>query len=248
MRRPIPEKTPEQTEQMRIIRQAVARSMSKGWLDHMLFTISSEFRRAVFGPQPCMVILNRDSYTKFQSKDVLLSALGLQSIENKIVSGKVVRVPDRAATRDDPYFPQFAVAWEKPIDAYTCEGKTLQLEVFSGFYGVSAKFIEDPRHTGKPVMQLDALSAYHGHDFVDLDIEHNGSSPHIQRYLHGISDMVGLLLEGRGHEIDDTLENLVRDIMRVQSQLTPEEQLGEEDDENDGIIQPEFHSDGPGLR
>lgn len=212
------------------MRTALIRASSNGWLGYAMYRLCEEFNRCIFGPIEWTTILNSNSYAQFETKDVLFSILGLQSIKDRIVPGEVIRVPERPDVGNDPYFPQVAIVWEQVIDDYTVEGKTLLLEIGSGFRTVSLKFIQDPRRSGKPVMQLDHLCVYHGHDYTELDIEHLDASPSIQRFICQVGSIVELILLNCGEGVDAPLEALVSDVQKLQKNLLSAERTPEADD------------------
>lgn len=219
MKRPIPEKSPEQLAKLRSLRQAVSRSMASSWLDHIVFSTLTEISRVVFGPQRCTVVLNPESYTCFDGREAMLSVLGLSSKGADIFSGGVLRIPEKADSRDSSYFPQLAAAWELMVDDYSVQGNTFLLEIGSGFRTVSIKFIDVSRKYGKATMRLDALVAYHGHDYIDLDISHPDASTSIQRFIRYIGEMAELLIAGCGDAINDKLEALVDEMSHLQTDL-----------------------------
>lgn len=220
MKRPIPEISPEQLAQRRLLRQAVSRSIASSWWDHIVFSILTEISRAVFGPMRCTVVLNPKSYTCFDGREAMLSVLGLSSKGADIFSRGVLRIPATTDDRDDPHFPQLAAAWEPMVDDYSVQGNTFLLEIGSGFRTVSIKFIDVSWRSGKATMRLDALAAYHGHDYIDLDISHPDAATSIQRFIRYIGEMAEWLIAGRGDEINDRLECLITEMSHLQAGLS----------------------------
>ncbi|MDD3021042.1 MAG: hypothetical protein PHX61_08740 [Alphaproteobacteria bacterium] len=233
MKRPLPEKSTEELRDRQLLMNQLARGMSSGWLDFLYFKAVTEFQRVVLGPMRCMSVLNSNSYTSYENKKTLYSVLGLNSIENNITPGRILRVPEHTPTKGDPYFPQFAVVWEPKIDDCAVESNTLRLEICSGFYGVSLKFLKGSVHrSDKTAMWLDGMEACHAHEYIDLNIEHPDASLHIQRFIRQAGELVELLLRGDGNKVQEPLAELVDGIRRTQHSLVLQSDNGSWDDDD----------------
>src|SRR3989338_1415389 len=199
-----------------------------------LHKICMAFCRAVLRPMKMSMSFSNNSCLHFDGKETLFDRLGLKDLENRIVSGKPLYIPENPTNESDRvaerHFPQLAVVWEgqtKDVQYI----RTLEVEIGAGFNLLSLKFCPLPSRVFEETLQLDLLNVIRGHDYYELNVENAENKPVIDDILSKVQSIVGQFKAGQV-EIDQILNDIVDTVISHQSPAN------DQDQDNDDAFNP----------